>query len=393
MRLKYGMVGGGRGAFIGGVHRVAACLDQQCDLVAGALSINPQEAIDSGKDLGLAESRTYRTWQEMLAGESALPVGERVDFVTVVTPNHVHYTIAKAFVEAGFNVVCDKPMVTTVEHAKELLAAARAKGVVFAVTYNYSGYPLVKKAAELVRSGAIGAIRKVFVEYHQGWLATKLEATGQQQASWRTDPKQAGPGGAIGDIGSHAENLVSTVTGLEIESVLADLTAFVPGRPIDDDAAVLLRFKPKSDGKGGTIAAKGVLSASQICVGEENGLSIRVYGTEGSLAWRQESPNELWHTPINGSRRLITRGGPEAGEAAGRATRIPAGHPEGFYEAFANIYRGVFEAIRAKREGRPPVGLGTEFPTAFEGARGVMFIDAVVRSSQGGCVWTKVDIV
>lgn len=377
--LSFGMIGGGQGAFIGAVHRTAAIMDGQARLVAGALSSTPERALASGRALGLADDRNYPTWRAMLEGELARPREERIDFVSIVTPNHAHFEPARAFAEAGFHVVLDKPMVLNSEQAEELVRVVRASGVVFAVTYNYTGYPMVKRAAELVRSGAIGLVRKVFVEYHQGWLATHLEATGQKQAAWRTDPSLAGAG-AVGDIGSHAENLVSTVTGLPIAELCADVSTFVPGRRIDDDAAVLLRFE------GG---ARGVLTCSQVCVGEENNLCLRVYGEKGALAWRQENPNELWYTPESGPRRLITRGTPDAGEAAARATRIPPGHPEGFFEAFANIYRGVVEAIRAQREGRAPTGLGTEFPTVEDGARGVRFIEKVLESGRAGGVWVR----
>lgn len=375
--LSFGMVGGGRGAFIGAVHRTAAIMDGQARFVAGALSSTPEKSLASGRDLGLAAERNYPTWQAMLAGENARPAHDRIDFVSIVTPNHAHFEPADAFAAAGFNVVLDKPMVMTGVQAARLERTVAESGVVFAVTYNYTGYPLVKKAAELARSGALGTIRKVFVEYHQGWLATRLESTGQKQAGWRTDPKLAGAG-ATGDIGSHAENLVSSITGLEIESLCADATTFVDGRAIDDDAAVLLRFK------GG---AKGTLTCSQVCVGEENNLSIRVYGSEGALHWRQEQPNELVHQPRDAARRIITRAGPESGPAAAIATRIPPGHPEGFYEAFANIYRGVIEAIRAKRDRRPPAGLAAQFPTVRDGARGVRFIERVLESSAKGGAW------
>ncbi|GJQ30910.1 MAG: oxidoreductase [Phycisphaerae bacterium] len=373
--ITYGMIGGGQGAFIGAVHRMAASLDHQARLVAGALSSTPEKSLASGRDLGLPDDRNYPTWQAMLEGEQARP--DRIDFVSIVTPNHAHFEPANAFAAAGFHVVLDKPMVLNSGQAATLAATVAKSGVVFAVTYNYTGYPLVKKAADLVRSGTLGVVRKVFVEYHQGWLATPLEATGQKQAGWRTDPKRAGAG-AVGDIGSHAENLVATITGLEIESLCADAATFVPGRTIDDDAAVLLRFK------GG---AKGVLTCSQVCVGEENNLSIRVYGSEGALAWRQENPNELWHTPRDQPRRLITRAGADAGPQAAAATRLPSGHPEGFIEAFANVYRGVIGAIRAKREGRTPDGLATQFPTVHDGARGVRFIERVLESSARGGVW------
>jgi predicted dehydrogenase len=382
------MIGGGQGAFIGAVHRMAATLDFQAELVAGALSATPEKALSSGRDLGLAAERNYRTWQEMLERESALPPEQRVECVSIVTPNSSHYAIAKAFVGAGFNIVCDKPLVTSSEQAEELVRAVKASGVIFGVTYNYTGYPMVKRAAELVREGKIGKIRKVVVEYHQGWLSSKLEDAaavgpgvgGQKQASWRTDPSQAGVGRAIGDVGSHAENLISTVTGLRIRSLCADLATFVPGRRLDDDGAVLLRFE------GG---ARGTLSVSQVCIGEENNLTLRVFGSEGSLFWRQENPNELSYTPQGGARRTVTRSGAEAGVLAAEATRLPPGHPEGFIEAFANIYRGVFEAIRAKKEGRARKGLGREFPTVQDGARGVQFIEKVVESSQKAA-WVEV---
>ena len=297
--LKYGMIGGGAGSFIGAVHRRAIALDGQATLVAGALSSSRERAMESARELGLAPDRSYGTWEEMLKGESARQGAERLDFVVVVTPNHAHYAPVKAFVEAGFHVVCDKPLVHTPEEAEVLVNAAKARGVVLAVTYNYSGYPMVRRAAELVASGALGTVRKAFVEYHQGWLATALEESGQKQASWRTDPKFAGAG-SLGDIGTHAENLLTMVTGKRIESLCADVTSFVAGRRVDDDVSVLIRM---NDG------AKAVLTCSQVCVGCENSLSIRVHGTEGSLAWRQESPNVLEFTPRDGTMRLITRGG------------------------------------------------------------------------------------
>lgn len=374
--LTFGMIGGGKGAFIGAVHRMAATLDGEAAFVAGALSSSPERARESGRELGLASDRNYGAWRDMLESERARPAGERIDFVSIVTPNDAHYEPARAFAEAGFNVVLDKPMVRTGEEASELVRAVEKSGVVLAVTYNYTGYPMVKHAASLLRSGALGAIRKVFVEYHQGWLASKLEETGQKQAAWRVDPARSGAGGAIGDIGSHAENLVATLTGLEVDSLCADLNTFVPGRALDDDAAVLLRFRN---------GARGVLTASQVCVGEENGLSIRVYTEKGGIAWRQENPNLLEVTDETG-RRIITRG-TSSDESAKRATRLPPGHPEGFIEAFANIYRGVFESIRARREGRPARGLGVEFPTVHDGARGVRFIERVVESSRAGGTW------
>jgi predicted dehydrogenase len=389
--LSFGMIGGGRDAFIGAAHRVAAQLDGQARFVAGALSSSPDKAIASGRDLGLAADRNYGSWQDMLAAEKRRPVGDfasggRIDFVSIVTPNFAHYEPAKAFAEAGFNVVLDKPMVMNEAQAADLVKTVQRAGVVFAVTYNYTGYPMVKKAAELVRSGAIGPVRKVFAEYHQGWLATKLEAAGQKQADWRTDPTRAGAG-AVGDIGSHAENLISTITGLEIESLCADVSTFVEGRMIDDDAAVLLRFAKPESGR----AARGVLTCSQVCVGEENGLSIRIYGSDGAIAWKQEHPNHLTVTMRGEPPRMFTRGGSESGDAAARATRLPAGHPEGFYEAFANIYRGVIQAIRDQRAGREPTGLASEFPTVHDGARGVRFIERVIESGKAGGSWVKFD--
>ncbi len=378
-KLRYGMVGGGRDAFIGAVHRMAAALDQQAEFVAGALSSSPEKSLASGRDLGLADDRNYESWQQMLERESARPAEDRIDFVSIVTPNHVHFPVAKAFVEAGFHVVLDKPMVLSSEEASQLAAAVNKSGVVFAVTYNYTGYPMVKQAASLVRSGVIGDVRKVFVEYHQGWLSGKLEESGQKQASWRTDPKRSGIAGCVGDIGTHAENLVAAVTGLEIEELCADVTTFVEGRALDDDASVLLRFK------GG---AKGVLTCSQICFGEENGLTLRVYGTKGAIAWKQEDPNHFIHTPEDGAKRIVTRGGAESGASA-HATRLPPGHPEAFIEAFANIYRGAIEAIRAQRNGEDCAGLAAEFPTVANGSQGVRFIERVIESGRKGGVWVK----
>jgi predicted dehydrogenase len=377
--LTYGMVGGGQGAFIGAVHRMAISLDNKARLVAGALSSTPGKARDSALQLGIPPDRAYGTWKEMLDGELKRPAADRINFVSIVTPNDTHFEVARAFAAAGFNVVCDKPLVHTSAQANELIHTAAKSGVIFAVTYNYSGYPMVKQAASLVRSGKLGTIRKVFVEYHQGWLATNLESEGQKQADWRTDPTRSGAAGAVGDIGTHAENLVATITGLEMESLCADLTAFVPGRKLDDDAAILIRYK------GG---AKGTLTCSQVCVGEENNLSIRVYGSEGMLSWRQEEPNALLFQTLNHTRQIFTRSGPGVGPESARATRLPSGHPEAFIEAFANIYRGVIDAIIARESGTTPEGLATEFPTIIDGARGVHFIEAVVRSARSGAAWT-----
>lgn len=378
-KLKYAMVGGGQGAFIGAVHRKAIALDGQIDLVAGALASTPDKAKASGRELGLADGRNHGSWEALLADELKRPKDERIDFVSIVTPNHVHFPVAKAFAEAGIHVVCDKPLVHTSEQAAQLQRVAAQSGVVFGVTYNYTGYPMVREARELVRKGAIGQVRKIIVEYNQGWLATKLEGGDNKQADWRTDPARSGMAGAIGDIGSHAENLAATVTGLEIESICADLTTFVPGRQLDDDGNLLLRFK------GG---ARGVLIASQIEVGCENDLRLRVFGSTGTLDWRQEDPNYLVHQPIDGPRRILTRGSGWLGEAAKRATRLPTGHPEAFIEAFANVYLGVAEHIRALQAGRKPDPLEADYPTLADGARGVRFIEKTVESSRSDRKWT-----
>ncbi len=379
-RLRVAMVGGGRDAFIGGVHRLAMALDGQFELVAGALSSSPEKARASGRDLGLADDRSHGRWQDLLADELQRPAHERVDLVSIVTPNHVHFEVALGFVEAGFHVVCDKPLVHTTAQADALVRAVAKAGTVFGVTYNYSGYPMVREARALVRSGAIGTVRKVVVEYHQGWLATALEAGANKQADWRTDPARSGLAGAIGDIGSHAEHLVATVTGLELESLCADLTTFVAGRRLDDDGSVLMRFR------GG---ARGVLMASQIAVGHENDLRLRVFGSAGSLTWHQEDPNRLLHSPPDGPTRVLTRGAPWLGTAAARACRLPAGHPEAFLEAFANVYLGVAAGIRAHQAGLPAPA-EAEYPRVEDGARGVRFIERTVQSSASQAKWTDV---
>ncbi|MCW5775962.1 MAG: Gfo/Idh/MocA family oxidoreductase [Phycisphaeraceae bacterium] len=374
--LRMGMVGGGQGAFIGAVHRMAARLDGGVEFVAGALSSSPEKARASGRELGLDERRNYESWEAMLEGERSLAPGERIDFVSIVTPNHVHFPVARAFVDAGFNVVLDKPMVHTSEQAAELASLVAARNVVFCVTYNYSGYPLVKQAREVVRSGEIGDVRKVVVEYNQGWLADRLEATGQKQADWRTDPARSGLGGAIGDIGSHCEQLVAYVTGLELKALCADLTTFVPGRMLDDDANVLLRFR------GG---AKGILFASQVCVGNENDLRLRVWGTKGGIEWHQEEPNALVVKRLGKPEQVYRRGNDYLGDAAKRATRLPSGHPEAFIEAFANVYRAACDAIRSRAGANAPGR--HDFPGVEDGARGVRFIERTVESSQSEQKW------
>lgn len=378
-KLKYGMVGGGRDAFIGDVHRKAMAMDGQIEFVAGALSSTPEKAKASGQDLGLADDRNYATWQEMLEKELARPEDDRIDFVSIVTPNHVHYPVAKAFAEAGINVVCDKPLVHTSEQANDLIKTVEQSGVVFAVTYNYTGYPMVKQARHMIQQGDLGEIRKVVVEYNQGWLATKLEDEGVKQADWRTDPARSGAAGCIGDIGSHAENLVATMTGLALSHICSDLTTFVPGRLLDDDGNMLMRFNN---------GAKGLLISSQISIGGENDLKIRVHGTKGSIWWHQEYPNDLTVQMLGEPSKLYRRGNDYLCEAAQKASRIPPGHPEAFLEAFANVYLGAAEAIRAKKSGTKLSAIEGDHPTVYDGARGVHFIEKTVESSASDVKWT-----
>jgi predicted dehydrogenase len=378
-KLKMGMVGGGSDAFIGAVHRAGALMDGGVEFVAGALSSTPEKAKASGRALGLADGRNYDSWEDMLEAELSLPEEERVDFVSVVTPNHLHHLVARAFAEAGLNVVCDKPMVHTSEQAEDLMHVVEDSGVVFAVTYQYTGYPMVRQASHMVRTGDLGEIRKVLVEYNQGWLASKIEGEGAKQAEWRTDPARSGIAGAIGDIGSHAENLVYAITGLEISEICADLTTFVPGRRLDDDGNLLIRYES---------GAKGVMISSQVSAGEENNLRVRIYGTEGGLEWHQEEPNYLYHRPAEEPEKVLKRGNEYLCEEAKRATRVPPGHPEAFIEAFANVYAGVTEAVRAREEGREPDGK-LPFPTVYDGARGVHFVEKTVESAGSERKWTK----
>ncbi|MBN8587729.1 MAG: Gfo/Idh/MocA family oxidoreductase [Rhodothermia bacterium] len=367
------MVGGGPGAFIGNVHKMAAALDGEIELVAGAFSSNPEKSRQRGEEWFLHPSRVYGSYQEMAEKEAALPLGERIDFVAIVTPNHTHYDIAKTFLEAEFHVMCDKPMVNTEEEAEELVRLVSSKKLLFGLTHNYTGYPMVKQARDLVREGKLGAVRKVVVEYPQGWLATLVEATGSKQAGWRTDPKQAGISSCIGDIGTHAENLAEYITGLKIVSLLADLTTFVEGRLLEDDANMLVQFEN---------GAKGILYASQVSVGEENNLRIRVYGTEAALEWHQEEPNKLWVKYPNRPSELLRRGNGYIGEHAAYFTRIPSGHPEAFIEAFANLYRSFGRCIRAMLEGREPDPKDMDFPKVEDGLRGVRFIHRAVESGK-----------
>jgi len=364
------MVGGGPGAFIGAVHRRAATMDGIATLVAGAFSSDRERSRAQGRELHLDPRRVYDTYEQMAEREAALPEGERVDFVSIVTPNHVHFRAARAFIERGIHVICDKPMTTTLDDAEALRRLVRERDVVFALTHNYSGYPLVKQARAMVRAGELGVVRKVVAEYSQGWLSTLIEATGQKQADWRTDPARAGAG-ALGDIGSHAEHLSRYVTGLEIEQLCADVSTFVEGRRIDDDANLLVRYA------GG---AKGVLFCSQISLGEENRLTLRVYGTDASLEWHQQEPNELVVRRADGPMQVYKPGHSFLAPAAQHATRLPSGHPEAFLEAFANVYANAMRTIGARLAGRTPDPLDLDFPTVDDGVAGVRFIQAALAS-------------
>ncbi len=385
-RLRMGMVGGGPGAFIGDVHRRAACLDGTVELVAGAFSTSPTRSKRKGRELGLSRSRSYASYDEMLAGELGRDPRERIDFVSIVTPNDMHFSVAKAFLEAGFHVVCDKPMTFTVGEARRLKQVVRKARRVFALTHNYTGYPMVKLARDLVRQGEIGRLRKVVVEYPQGWLATRLEATGMKQAQWRTDPTRSGAAGCMGDIGIHAGNLAEYITGLRIVELCADLTTFVAGRQLDDDGNVLIRMQ-----KG----VRGVLHASQVAVGEDNALSIRLYGEQKGLAWRQEDPNVLEVKSQHGPVERWARGQAyvaEVSPAAARASALPAGHPEAFLDAFANVYRNATDTIRARLSRTRPDPLALDFPTVDDGLRGMLFIETLVRSGKSSRKWTRVPV-
>lgn len=376
-RVRLGMVGGGAGAFIGGVHRMASRLDNRFELVAGAFSSSAEKAQASGRELGLAEDRIYSSYKEMAIREARLKNG--IEAVAIVTPNHVHYDAAKEFLRRGIHVICDKPLTSTLADAKKLKKVADESGALFVLTHNYTGYPMVRQAREMIANGALGDLRVVQVEYAQDWLTEAVEATGAKGAVWRTDPAQSGLGGATGDIGTHAFNLASFVTGLMLESLAADLDSFVPGRRLDDNAHVMLRFA------GG---AKGMLWCSQVAPGNENALRLRVYGTKGGIEWAQEDPNRLWFTPFGEEKRLITRGGAGAGTAAARVTRVPSGHPEGYLEAFATIYTEAANAIQARRDNTSP-DAAVIYPTVDDGVRGVAFIDACVRSSNKNGGWVS----
>lgn len=376
-RLRLGMVGGGPGAFIGAVHRIAARLDDRYELVAAALSSNAERGLTAAQELGIP--RAYRSFDEMAVAESKRPDG--IDVVSIVTPNHLHHAPAKAFLEAGIHVICDKPLTTTLQDALDLAGIVKRTGLVFGLTHNYTGHPMVRQARAMVAAGELGTLRVVQVDYAQDWLATPLEKTGHKQAEWRTDPARSGPGGSLGDIGTHAFNLACFVTGLACEQVAADVTTFVPGRRLDDNVQVMLRFS-----KG----VKGALWASQIASGNENNLRLRVYGDKAGLEWRQEDPNELSFTPLGQSQRTIRRGSPGTGPAAAHATRVPSGHPEGYLEAFAQLYADLAEQITARREKRAPDPNSLLVPDVSDGVEGVRFVHAVLESARRDSAWTPI---
>ena len=379
-KLRMGMVGGGRGAFIGAVHRMAANLDGKIELVAGAFSSDPKKSKLSGEDFFLDPSRVYGSYQEMAEKEAALPADQRIDFVSVVVRNNMHFDVAKTFLEAGFNVICDKPMTYDVKEAKKLRDIVKKSGKVFALTHNYTGYPMVKEAREMVEKGKLGRILKIVTEYPQGYAVGDVERKGPTKInSWRTDPEVAGISNVMGDIGTHAENLGRYITGLEIDELCADLTTFIPGRELEDDGNLLVRYKN---------GAKGVLYASQISNGDENNLNIRIYGTKASLEWYQEFPNELIVKYADQPRQIYRRGNDYLGKAAESNTRTPFAHPEGFIEAFANVYLAAAEAIACEVEGKKlPAKL--DFPTVEDGVEGMAFIETVVKSGKAKAKWTK----
>ena len=381
-RLRLGMVGGGQGAFIGAVHRIAARLDDRYELVAGALASQADRAHASARELHIAPQRSYDDFHVMAKAEAARADG--IDVVSVVTPNHLHYPVAKVFLDAGIHVLCDKPLTSTLEDARSLVRQVERSGLLFGLTHNYTGYPLVRMAREMVAAGELGELRVIQAEYPQDWLSTRLEDSGQKQASWRVDPAQAGAGGSLGDIGTHAFNLTSFISGLELVQLCADTQTFVPGRRLDDNAHVLLRYS------GG---ARGMLWTSQVAPGNENGLLVRIYGSKGGLEFRQEHPNQLRFTPLGKAPQLLTRGGPgNSSVAAGHATRIPSGHPEGYLEAFAQLYRDFAEQVTARLEHREPDALACLVPTVHDGARGVKFIAAAVESSLADGRWVDATV-
>ncbi len=379
-RLKMGMIGGGIGSFIGDVHRKAASIDGMIDLVCGAFSSSEEKSIASAEALGIPKQRAYGSFEQMIIEEAKLTEGERMDFVAIVTPNHMHFPPAKMALEHGFNVICDKPMTLTLDEAIELEKIVQATGKVFALTHNYTGYPMVKQAKAMIAKRDLGALRKINVQYLQGWLATSVEKTGQKQAVWRMNPKKSGIGGALGDIGTHAENLAEYITGIQIEELAADVTAFGEGRILDDDGNILLRFEN---------GAKGTMTFSQIATGEENNLGIKVYGTKGSIEWYQENPNELVVRWVDKPKQIFTPGGNGGYPEASEYVRIPAGHPEGYLEGFATIYRSFAKELNQIKAGNTPSVL-PDFPTVKDGIRGMKFIYAAVESSKQNASWIKI---
>lgn len=379
-KIKLGMVGGGEGAFIGEVHRIAARMDERFQLCAGALCSDPERSLKSALDLGLPEDRSYSDYKEMAISESQRDDG--INFVSIVTPNHLHHPIAKAFLEVGINVICDKPMTMNSEEAQELIDISESSDLIFAVTYNYSGYPLIREAREIIKKGELGSIRIIKVEYIQDWLTEPIENTGQKQASWRVDPKKSGIGGSIGDIGTHAFHLAHFVTQQLPNKISADLSCFVEGRELDDNAHILMRYES---------GAKGMIWSSQVAPGNENNLKIQIYGEKGGLIWQQENPNELILNLLNQPSRRLTRGSSFVGDQSARLTRIPAGHPEGYLEGFANIYREVADEFSAKISGKP-ISKDILYPTSKEGLYGVSFIEAAIESNSKDSVWTNLKL-
>jgi predicted dehydrogenase len=375
-RLRLGMVGGGPGAFIGAVHRIAARLDDRYELVAASLTSDPERSLEAAGQLHIP--RGYRDFKEMANSESKRSDG--IEVVSIVTPNHLHHPIAKACLDAGIHVICDKPLTTSLETALDLAETVDRTGLIFGLTHNYTGYPMIRQARAMTQAGELGAIRVVQVEYPQDWLSTAVEKTGQKQAEWRTDPARSGPGGCLGDIATHAFNLAGFVTGLTCEEVAADVTTFVPGRRLDDNVQVMLRF---------STGAKGVLWASQVAPGNENNLRLRVYGEKAGLEWHPADPNELWFTPLGKPRMTIRRGGAGTGPSASHATRVPAGHPEGYLESFAQLYSDLSEQIIARQERRPANPESLLVPGVSEGVDGMRFITAVLQSARRNSAWTK----
>jgi predicted dehydrogenase len=382
-KLRLGMVGGGKDAFIGAIHRIAAFMDGQIELVCGVFSVDPEVSMESGLEYYLPKERIYDSYQQMFEEEAKLPEGERMDFVSIVTPNHVHFEPAKLALENGFHVVIEKPLAFSLEEAVELEKIVESTGNILALTHTYTGYPMVKEAKQFVESGKLGNIRKIYVEYPQGWLTTPLEQEGNKQASWRTDPNQSGMGGCVGDIGTHAANLAEYVSGLEITKLSADVNIKVPNRLLDDDCAALLKFNN---------GASGVLMASQIAAGEENDLKLRVYGEKGGIEWKHTEPNTLLFKPLDGPVQIVRAGTGYLSDIAASNTRTPAGHPEGYIEAFANIYMEFVRAARDRQNGEAKPVEEYDFPNVADGVRGMAFVTNMIKSSKSETKWTEFEI-